>query len=165
MILRSFFMFFLTLIVGCSSGYQVRIAKQPQTPLFISMPINDSSEQPLAPSLYNALVSHYQKRGYRLVDQKSQGYVLKTTIQGLTPTQHFISQDVVLLHKLVELKVTCSLYNFANTVVAEKTFIFETIISKAQAPLQQDAYTMYSLRGMLEHQLQMVEQFFRQYLQ
>ena len=151
------------MLPACS--HRVRIASRPQTPIFIAMPINDTAAEPISQLLYDALVATFQRQGYDVATCPQQGYVLKTTVEWLMPTQHFISQDVVLLHKLVELKAICSLYNFRKELVLEKTFIFETIISKALAPLQQDAYTVHSLRGMLEHHIQIIEQTFRRHLQ
>jgi hypothetical protein len=158
-----FTLFFLIILPGCS--YRMRIAKPPQTPIFIAMPINDNAPEPISQLLYEALVSTFLQQGYDVVARPQQGYVFKTIVQYLTPTQHFISQDVVLLHKLVEFKAICSLYNFRKELVLEKTFTFETIVSKALAPLQQDAYTVQSLCGMLERNIQTIEQTFRQHLQ
>lgn len=165
MILRFFLLYLIvSVIAGCSIN-KIRIAAKPQTPFFVAMPINDGVPEPIGPAFYHKLIEYLEHRNYKIVTKPNQGYILKTTIHSLTPIQHFISQDVVLLHKLVELKATCSIYNFAHTLIAEKTFCFETIISKAQSPLQQDSYTMYTLHGMLEHQLQSVEQFCRRHLQ
>lgn len=161
--LRTILIFFLLATTACS--YRMRIASRPQTPIFIAMPINDSAAEPVSQLLYDALVGTFQRQGYDVASWPQQAYVLKTTVQYLTPTQHFISQDVVLLHKLVQLKAICSLYNFRKELVLEKTFTFEAIISKALAPLQQDAYMVHSLGGMLERHIQIIEQTFRRHLQ
>ncbi|MBM3886291.1 hypothetical protein FJ364_00015 [Candidatus Dependentiae bacterium] len=162
-VLKIVIFFILFLITGCST--RVRIATRPQTPLFIAMPINDSAVEPIEQLLYDVLLKNFQTRGYNLVSSQKQGYVLKTTILSLMPLQKFISQDVILLNKLVELKINTSLYNFKNELITQKIFAFETIISKAKVPLQQDAYTSYALHGMLEHHIQIIEQYMRQYLQ
>lgn len=152
-------------IQGCSK-YRIQIdTKNPKIPLFIAIPINDSSEYPLSQELFASLSSCYKKNGYKLTNKNSYGYTLKTMIESVTPTQYFISRDVVLLHKLIAIKVTCSLFNFNNINIAEKIFTFEIIISKAQSPLQQDLYTTHMLRDMLERRVTVIEQFFRKYLQ
>ncbi len=166
MITRWFILVFLcALTVGCNAPYRIRCAPRPQTPIFIAMPINDCAVEPIGQLLYSVLVQQLQQRGYELANTPDRGYVLRISVLSLAATQHFISQDVVLLDKLMELNVTCRLYNFRNELVKEKLFTFETIVPKTQTPLQQDAYTSYYLRSMLEHHVQSIEQTFRPYLQ
>ena len=166
MILRFVALLSLTILTACNPyAYRLRVVAPAQIPLFIAMPINENAAEPIGQIMYDKLISHFQQRGYALVAQPVQGYVLKTTIRSLKTIQQFISQDVILLHKLIELNAECSLYNFGNELIKEKNFIFETIISKAAAPLQQDAYTTYALGDMLERHLQIIEQTFRPYLQ
>ena len=156
----SLIMLFLT----NACGYRLRIAKPPTTPLFIALPVNDKAVEPIGQLVYDIFINHFAQCGYTLVDLPGRGYTLKTVVQYCNAKQHFISQDVVLMNKLVEVKLICELYNFGNSLVAEKSFMLETIVSKAQLPLQQDAYTNYDLRAMLERHAHIIEQAFRPYL-
>lgn len=129
------------------------------------MPLNEREALPLGPLLYDVFIQYFAQRGYTLVSDAVQGYVLKTTIERLDTKQHFISKDVVLLNKLVEISLVCGLYNFRNELIKEKKFIFYTIVPKALIPLQQDIYTHFYLRGMLEHNMRSIELFLKPYLQ
>lgn len=152
------------LISSCQCPYRLQRQKIPQTPIFIEMPINNHVAESLGPLLYDAMIGHFQQRGYVLTDSIHKGYRLCTQIKSLSISQRFISQDIVLLNKLTELIVTCSLYNFCGELLKEKTFVFETIIPKSQLPLQQNAYTKYYVQQMLEYNLNTIEQVFKPYL-
>lgn len=149
---------------GCQTPYRLQRQQPPQTPIFVAMPVNNHVAESVGPLLYDAMIKHFQRRGYLLVDTAPQGYTLRTTIDALSTTQRFISQDIVLLDKLTELAITCGLYNFRNERVKEQRFVFEIVVPKSQAPLQQDAYTNYHIQQMLAKNLALVEQAFKPYL-
>ena len=149
---------------GCQSPYRLQRQQLPQTPIFIAIPVNNHVAESVGPLLYDCIIQHFQRRGYKIVADNHQGYTLRTTIDALSIAQRFISQDIILLDKLTELTITCGLYNYNNTLIKEKTFVFETIVPKTQAPLQQDAYTNYHIQQTLKQNLDTIEQAFKPYL-
>lgn len=149
---------------SCQSPYRLQRQQIPQTPIFIAIPVNNHVANSIGSLLYDAMIVHFQQRGYVLSDNTYNAYRLCTRIESLSVSQRFISQDIVLLNKLTELVVTCSLYNFCGELLHEKTFVFETIIPKSQYSLQQNAYTKYYMQRMFEYNLSSIEQVFKPYL-
>ncbi len=152
-------------IAGC--GWQVRVVSPvgiaPFTPVFIAMPRNEGAIESLSNTLYVALLKCYQSRGYRVMGRPKDGYILRTVIRSFSPIKHFVSRDVVLLHKLVKISLDCSLYNFRGVCVAKESFDCDTLISKPRDPLLTDTYMMYAMKDSLELYSSTIEQAFQKY--
>ena len=130
-------------------------------PLFIKMPANTLVFENISHLLHTTLVYHFKRVGYPLAQQAHDGYTLALSIKALTPTQKYVSPDVLLFHARLKLELTCELYNFNNLLIKQKTFCFSTLISKPINPILNSSFLDFEYKKLFERAAPKIEQYIR----
>lgn len=133
-------------------------------PLFIGMPNNPLVFDNFSPVLYQGLHHHFLRIGYDLVNSSRDGYTLRIQIKKLEPSQKFVSQDVVLMHSVINCQLECTLLDFNKHNVAGKTFFFSALLSRSKNPILNSDFTDFEYKRLSERAAPKIERFFRPYL-
>jgi len=158
--------FFIILFPACIPQQHLShvAIQKADIPLFIEMPPNDMVFDNISPLVYQALFHHYQKIGYRLVNKRSDGYVLVVKIKNLDPLYKLVSPDILLFHSMMKLELFCQLFNFDNTLVTQKTFFFTSLISKPRSPILNSDFLEFNYKRLFARSVPKIEQYMRPFL-
>lgn len=163
-ILLRLFFFMLFLHASCN---QKRYDKSAQTikkaavPICIKMPSNSFVFDNISPLLHTALVHHFKRIGYTLVQQEQNGYVLTIVIKNLSIAQNYISPDILPFHANIKLELLCLVHNFAGSQIAQKVFYFSTLISKPINPILNSSFVDFEYKKLCDRSAIKIEQFIR----
>lgn len=133
-------------------------------PVFLEMPRNPLVFDNISPLLSEALHHHFLRIGYCLVNTSRDGYTLRVRAKALEPVTKLVSPDVVLMHTKIRCEFECILLDYAQQVVAQKTFSFFTLISKSKNPILNSDFIDFEYRRLFQRAAPQIEHFFRPYL-
>jgi hypothetical protein len=142
--------------------YQLR--ERIKTSIFIELPSNSNVFENISSLVYESLVSHFQRVGYKVVSNQSSAYSLRITIKNLEPIQKYVSPDILLFHSTVKLELYCQLLNYRKEVVAEKTFYFDRLISKPKNPVLNSDFLNYEYKKLMWNAAPKIEQYFKKFI-
>ena len=145
---------------GRSFGFGQKVA----TPIFIELPQSNNVFENISGLMYESLVDHFRRIGYKVIDNQRSGYVLRITIKSLEPMQKYVSPDILLFHSTIRLELLCQLLNFNNDIVVSKTFYFSRLISKPNNPSFNSDFLSYEYKKMMWSAAPKIEQYFRKFL-
>lgn len=155
----------LLLIVNGCGNVKIRFIRPPQQKLFIDFPFNDKTPFPIEKILYKKLLKFYKERGYQLTNKAMCDVILTSTVNHFIDKQRFISRDIILLNKLIELSINFQLTTKSGSLIKNETILFETILSKSLNPQEEWLYSSHYVQSMLDSKLLRIEQKFRKYLE
>jgi hypothetical protein len=162
-----FFFILILLFSSCSKKEQLISdlgVKQKKISVYIEMPRNALVFDNIAPLLYQALHKHMLRVGYVMANSWQNGYTLRTNIKSLEPINKLVSANIILFHYTVKIEVECILLDFNQTIVAQKTFLISSLISKPNNPILNSDFLDYEYKRLFERSSQRIERFFRNYL-
>ena len=157
---------FTTLLPSCISKKhftikQKSISTKDYMPLFVAMPRNQFVFENISPIVYQSLCNHFKRIGYSLVDNNNNSYNLHIKIISFSPTQKFISPDILIFHSTIKLELECKLYNLNKKLLKQKTFYFSTLISKPRNPILNNSFLNFELQKLMNKAAPRIEQYFR----
>lgn len=157
----------ILLLANCQPKNQlppILHVKQAQIPIYIDMPKNPLAFDNISPIIYQGLHNEFLRIGYKLVNRTSDGYVFRSKIKNLDPISKFISPDIILLHYTIRLELECTLLNFNQHIIAQKTFLFSTLISKPRNPIINSDFLDFAYKRLMQRSTPKIERYFRPYL-
>lgn len=166
-------MFFcaLVLLVGFVPSCQVKrggstfgFGQKITIPIFIDFPNSNSVFENISGLIYESLVDHYRRIGYRVVDRQGTAYSMRVTIKSLDPIQKYVSPDILLFHSTIRLELFCQLLNFNNDEVMSKSFYFTRLVSKPNNPSFNSDFLAYEYKKLMWSASPKIEQYFRKFL-
>ncbi len=163
----SFLVLYLVFVSSCGIKRNLTFdcsAKNAEIPLFLEFPQNDLVFENVAPLIYDVFMGHFERIGYNLVVKSTNGYTLRVIIRSLDPIYKYVSPDVVLFHATIKLELLVQLLNFKKDMIAQKTFLFTSLISKPQNPILKSDFLDFEYTRLLKKAAPKVEQFFRPFL-
>lgn len=141
-----------------------QISQNSYVPLFITVPLNKFTFRDISALIYQSITDHCARVGHTLVTKAQNGYSLHIEVKDLSSLRKFVSPDVLLFHTTVQLELACSLYNFAQELVAQKTFRFSTLISKARNPIINSSFLTFEYKQLMNQAAPKIERHFRRFL-
>lgn len=165
--LIAFFGIFLLLLPACQlkrGGSTYRLRGRVSTPIFIEMPQNNNVFENVSGLIYESLVSHFQRIGYKVLDKPNSAYSLQVIIKSLEPIQKYVSPDILLFHSSIKLVLSCQLLNYRKEVVAQKDFNFDRLVSRPKNPVLNSDFLSYEYKRLMLHAAPKIEQYFRKFL-
>ncbi len=138
--------------------------KKANIPLFIEIPKNTLVFENISPLVYDVFADHFERIGYHVITNQSDGYSLRITIKSLDPIYKHVSPDIVLFNATIKLEMLCQILNYNKEVVAQKNFTLTTLTSKPQNPILNSDFLDFTYTRLLKKAAPKVEQFFRQHL-
>ena len=156
----------IILLAACSKQTTVSdiAIRNTKIPIFIEIPNNPLAFDNISPIAYEAIHHHYLRIGYTMVNNIGDGYVLRTKVRGIDPVNKLVSPDIVLMHTTIKVELECTLLNFKKDIVACKTFLFSTLISKSRNPIMNSDFIDFEYKKLLERSVPKIERFFRPFL-
>jgi hypothetical protein len=139
------------------------VAKNLSVPIFISIPENTTVFENVSPIIYKSVWNYYNNLGYNLMNKKENSYVLKIKLKSLEPTTKFISSDVILYSMQMKLELECTAFDKEQKQLAQKKFIFYTLISKPQNTILNPGVFEYEYNKLMQRACPKIEQYFRKY--
>ncbi|MFH0898698.1 MAG: hypothetical protein V1855_03910 [bacterium] len=158
---------FLVLLPSCvyqKKYFSTIVKTEEYEPIFVSMPQSGIVFENIASIVYRTIYDHFSRVGYSLATQSLQGYELRSVIKKLEPYQKYVSPDVLLFHTEVKLEILCQLYDYAQRLVAEKTFYFFTLISRPRTPILTSSFLRFEFEKLMKRSVPRIEQYFRPFL-
>lgn len=162
---------FLAAAILCLSGCQLKhggstycVHKSRRIPIFIELPGNKNVFENISSLVYDSLVSHFQRVGYKVVSASSSAYALRVTIKSLEPVQKYVSPDILLFHSTIKLELLCQLLNYRKEVVAERVFSFDRLISKPKNPVLNSDFLNYEYKRLMWLAASKIEQYFKKFI-
>jgi len=163
--------FFLVILFFFLSACQLRrggstycMRKHINTPIFIELPGNDNVFENISTLVYDSLVSHFQRIGYKVVSSASSAYSLRVTIKSLDPVQKYVSPDILLFHSTVKMELFCELLNYRKEVVTQRSFSFDRLISKPKNPVLNSDFLNYEYKRLMWSAAPKIEQYFKKFI-
>lgn len=138
--------------------------RQMKIPLYIEMPRNALVFDNISPLLYQAFHNHMLRVGYVLVNGPENGYTLRTNVKNLEQINKLVSSDIILFNYTVRIELECKLLDFNQKIVAQKTFLLSSLISKPKNPILNSDFLDYEYKRLFERSSPRIERFFRTYL-
>ena len=178
-------LFFLTLfLVACtfsSCVYQTARQKSFSSrdiSLFLEMPENKVVFENMSSLVYDCLWRHFDRVGYRLVDQSTASHSLHVTIKDVDSSYKFLSPDLLTYAVKMKIVLLCRLYDASEghrpasgrkpalkKIIARKEFTLSTLIPKAKEYVANSKFSEFEYRRLLEQQAYRIDQYFRPFLQ
>ncbi len=165
-----FFNVFLSCICCLSSCvYQKKhistlVKSEDYESIFISIPESGYVFENIASMTYQALCEHFFRIGYYVADKFGQGYELRCVIRYFKPYQKYLSPDVLPFHIEIKLEILCQLYDYAETLKAEKIFYFSTLICRPRKPILTSSFLRFEYKKLMRRSIPRIEQYFRPFL-
>ncbi|MBY0353072.1 hypothetical protein K2W90_01790 [Candidatus Babeliales bacterium] len=141
-----------------------QISQNSHVPLFIPVPLSKFTFRDISTLIYQSMSDHCARVGHTLVTQAQNGYSLHIEVKDLSSLRKFVSPDVLLFHTTVRLELACSLYNFTQELIAQKTFHFSTLISKARNPIINSSFLTFEYKQLMNQAAPKIERYFRRFL-
>lgn len=138
--------------------------KNANVPVFLEFPRNSLVFENISPLIYDTFTEHFERVGYHIATRPTDAYRLRIIIKNLEPIYKYISPDIILFHATFKLELLCQLFNYANTIVTQKSFTVTTLISKPQDPILNSDFLDFAYTRLLKKTAPKVEQYFRPFL-
>lgn len=163
---RNVFILLLFLFSNCARQSTVSDleVKKNHIPIFITMAKNPLVFENVSPLIYQTFHHLFMRIGYIPVGSSKDGYTLRVKIKKLDPIQKFVSQDIILMHSIIQTELECTLLDFNQRIVAEKTFFHSSLLSKSKNPILNSSFSDMEYQKLFERIVPKIERFFRPYL-
>jgi hypothetical protein len=158
---------FSLLISSCQvkrGGQTFGFGQKVSTPIFIELPQSNNVFENISGLIYESLVDHFRRVGYKVMDNQRSAYSLQITIKSLEPIQKYVSPDILLFHSTLKLELLCQLLNFNKEAVASKSFYFSQLVSKPNNPSLNSDFLNYEYKKLMWRAAPKIEQYFRKFL-
>jgi len=140
------------------------VTKNIKYPVFISMAENSLVFENISPIFYENLFRHYLRLGYKLSTEKESAFNLSVKIKNLSPTENFISRDLLIYNVRVSMLVECKLFDLNNNLIKKKKFELSRLVSIPDDPLNNSSYFDFEYKHLIFNLVVKIEQYFRNYL-
>ena len=134
--------------------------------IYIEMPQSAQVFENIAPILYDALLTHFGRVGFKVVDSSRNRPVLRTWIKMVEPEYKFFSPDLLTYSVKMGIHLECSLIkeDGAAYPVNPKTFRFFTLVSKPKKTIFLSAFLDFEWRRLFERSVPQIDYFFRSHI-
>jgi hypothetical protein len=162
--MKLFCFIFVALFFSCipqTRSKKVLSIRNCSIPLYIEMPKNKVVFENISSMVYDALWSHFLRVGFLLVGKKNNCYSLKVTVKKVENDYKFLSPDLLSYATKVRIELFCQLLDYKDKTVAEKTFTFGTLVSKAKRHVENATFSDFEYRRLIERDAYKIDQYFR----
>jgi len=134
--------------------------------IYIEMPQNAQVFENISPILYDALITHFERVGFNVVDSSGNCPVLRTLIKKVEPEYKFFSPDLLTYAIKMGIYLECSIIKEDGTVypVKPKAFHFFTLVSKPKKMIFLSAFLDFEWRRLFERSVPQIDYFFRSHI-
>jgi hypothetical protein len=130
------------------------------------MPQNAQVFENIAPLFYNALLIHFERVGFVVVDSPRNILHLRSSIKKVDPEYTFTSPDLLTYATKIAIHVECSLIHKDGTTspAQPKMFRFSSLVSKPKRSIFLSAFLDFEWRRLFERSVPQIDHFFRHYM-
>jgi hypothetical protein len=134
--------------------------------IYIEMPRSAQVFENIAPILYDALLKHFERAGFKVVDSSRNCPVLRTWIKKVEPEYKFFSPDLLTYAVKMGIHLECSLIQEDGTAYPgkPKVFRFFTLVSKPKKTIFLSAFLDFEWRRLFERSVPQIDYFFRSHI-
>lgn len=132
--------------------------------LCLEMPQNKFVFENMSSMVYDALWNHFERVGYKLIENREDCFVLKVTIADSSSVHKFVSADLLRYATKEQVTLLCELFDEDDVLLAKKTFICRAFVPRAKEYVENSSFSDFEYRRLFDRYAPKIDYYFRPYL-